>query len=168
MNPFKYEINFLQFLLTFQKDCVSTICGHSFERSAIKDWLTKSTLCPLCNKEIGPHLIENFVLRQLILDLQNSLLQQEAILDEHVVEPSVNKPNIVNLVDMSPKLQQQQLQQAANALKKIVIAWECQIDGIISKLFLIVYKVIGCHTIVLLRLAWKRHIKPSNPCSAFA
>jgi len=45
---------------------VSTRCGHTFEESCIRQWLSKNEHCPVCNKKISKDLVCNFTLKSII------------------------------------------------------------------------------------------------------
>lgn len=53
-------------------DPVSISCGHSFERSAIVEWLARNNTCPLCRNTLTTrNVTPNIVLRQIILSLEH-------------------------------------------------------------------------------------------------
>lgn len=54
--------------LELMKDPVfSRNCGHTFDRTAIEDWLKKSDSCPLCKVPLTKNdLIQNYNLKNIV------------------------------------------------------------------------------------------------------
>ena len=48
---------------------IVTGCGHSFEESAIRDWLNKHNKCPICN---GPANVDTIVKNFTLADILNA------------------------------------------------------------------------------------------------
>lgn len=65
-----------------EEPVVSNKCGHSFESSAISDWVKKHDFCPKCHVPLTPKdLTKNYNLKNTIEYMkqqQNAILNKEA------------------------------------------------------------------------------------------
>ena len=56
--------------MTIMVDPMVLNCGHSFEKSAIEDWLEMNNICPICRKDVIS-IVPNYTLKTMLKYIQN-------------------------------------------------------------------------------------------------